>query len=499
MDMSRKAVIIGAGIGGLASAIRLAVQEFEVTVFEKNSQPGGKLGHFELDGFGFDEGPSLFTQPALLEELFALAGEPMEEYFTYQTEEVCCHYFYEDGTQINAYANSQLFDEELVTKNGENAGALSNYLRRSVNMYNQIGKVFLEYSLHKKETLLRAPVIQALKATKWPYLFHTMNRMNSDHFKNPKTIQLFNRYATYNGSNPYKAPGMLNLIPHLEHTEGVFYPRGGMVSIASSLYKLALKKGVTFHFDTPVERIIYAGSHVAGVVVNKKNWMANVIVSNIDVYFTYRNLLRQPLKAKKILRQERSSSAIVFYWGINKEFPNLGLHNIFFSGDYQKEFEHLFQKKKMYNDPTVYVNITAKKEPGIHAPKGKENWFVMVNTPANTGQNWPAFSVECRKWILDKLSRTLQVDLANLIEQEAIMDPVLIESKTASYMGSLYGTSSNSKMAAFLRHPNFSKAIRGLYFVGGSVHPGGGLPLCLHSAKIMSEMVLRDEKTNHMD
>lgn len=497
MDKSRKAVIIGAGIGGLASAIRLAVKGFEVTVFEKNNQPGGKIGHFELGGFAFDEGPSLFTQPALIEELFELADEPMEPHFAYQKQDICCHYHYEDGTRINAYADPRLFDEELVSKNGESPGALSRYLQRSGKMFSHIGKIFLEYSLHKKATLFSAPVFRALKATRWSYLFHTMDRMNRNHFKNARTIQLFNRFATYNGSNPYKAPGMLNLIPHLEHTEGVYYPIGGMVNIARSLYHLAIKKGVAFHFDTPVERIIHAGSRIAGIVVNKENWMADVVVSNMDVYFTHKHLLKQPIKAKKILRQERSSSAIVFYWGISKAFPALGLHNIFFSGDYQKEFEHLFQKKQLYSDPTIYVNITAKSEPGKHAPNGKENWFVMVNAPANAGQDWAASLVECRRWVLDKLSRMLQVDLATLIEQEAVMDPVLIESKTASYMGSLYGTSSNSRMAAFLRPPNFSKAIRGLYFVGGTVHPGGGIPLCLHSAKIMSEMVLKDVKSNH--
>jgi phytoene desaturase len=321
-----------------------------------------------------------------------------------------------------------------------------------------------------------------------------MHAMNARHFTNAKTVQLFDRYATYNGSNPYKAPGMLSLIPHLEHNEGVYYPNGGMISIAKALYQLALKKGVIFYFDSPVERIIQHERKVKGVVVGGENVEADLVISNLDVYFTYCHLLQNENKAHTILKQERSSSALIFYWGIKKEFPQLDLHNIFFTKNYREEFDHLFRSKKMYHDPTIYINITAKCEPGLQSPEGTENWFVMVNVPANVGQDWVSYGAAYKKVIINKLNRILQADIEPLIETEEIMDPVLIESKTGSFMGSLYGTSSNTRMAAFLRHPNFSKTINGLYFVGGSVHPGGGIPLCLRSAKIMSEMVADDLK-----
>ncbi len=494
MSHSPKAIIIGAGIAGLASAIRLAVQGFAVDVFEKNTYPGGKLSDFELNGYRFDAGPSLFTQPQNIEELFTLAGEPIEDYFAYSKMPISCNYFYEDGTMVHAYADNNLFAKELVNKMGETEQSLLSYLKRSERMYKDIGSVFLNHSLHKKNTLLKAYVLKAVKATRLPYLLSTMHRMNAAHFKNPKTVQLFNRYATYNGSNPYKAPGMLSLIPHLEHNEGSFYPKGGMISITNALYQLAIKKGVSFHFNTPVERIILQEKKATGVVVNHENIFADIIVSNMDVYFTYQHLLGDPHRSKKLLKQERSSSALIFYWGIKKEFPALGLHNIFFAKDYRAEFDHLFRLKKMYEDPTVYINITAKCEPGLQAPDGKENWFVMVNAPANVGQDWDSYRAKYRAAIIAKLNRLLQTDIEPLIEEEQVLDPVLIESKTASFMGSLYGTSSNSKMAAFLRHPNFSKTIKGLYFVGGSVHPGGGIPLCLKSAKIMSEIVAGDRK-----
>ena len=163
------------------------------------------------------------------------------------------------------------------------------------------------------------------------------------------------------------------------------------------------------------------------------------------------------------------------------------MHNIFFSEDYKAEFDAIFNSKTIFNDPTVYVNITSKDVP-TDAPKGKENWFVMVNAPHDTGQDWEALSQQLRVWVIEKLNRILNTDISTLIEQEWIMTPNSIESRTQSYLGALYGASSNNKMAAFLRHPNFSRHISNLYFCGGSVHPGGGIPLCLLSAKIVADL-----------
>ena len=494
MEHAKKAIVVGAGIAGMAASIRLAVQGYDVDLFEKNDYPGGKLSQFSIDGYLFDAGPSLFTQPDNLKALFDLAGESMDDYFQYQSMPISFKYFYEDGTIVNAYTDNGKLAAEMEEKLGESPSKVLDYLNDSKHLYEHIASIFLNHSLHKKATLFQSKVFKAIKTLKWKYLFRSMHQVNGGYFSNPKTVQLFNRYATYNGSNPYKAPGMLSLIPHLELNEGTFYPKGGMISITNALYQLALKKGVRFHFNAPVQRIIQQDRLVRGVVVEGQNIFANLVVSNMDVYFTYQKLLGDARMANQVLKQERSSSALIFYWGINAEFPQLELHNIFFSMDYAAEFKAIFQTGSMHTDPTVYVNITSKCEPGLQAPNGKENWFVMVNCPANKGQDWKALQQKARAAVITKLNRILGVDLETLIEVEEVLDPVLIESKTASYMGSLYGTSSNSKMAAFLRHPNFSKALKGLYFVGGSVHPGGGIPLCLKSAQIMGSMVEKDNK-----
>jgi phytoene desaturase len=494
---SKKAVIVGAGVGGIATAIRLKLLGYNVHVFEKNDYPGGKLTHFETKGFRFDAGPSLFTSPQLIEELFTLAKEPIAPYFTYKKLEVACNYFYEDGVNIKAYTNKVAFALELQEKTGESTHNVYRYLNQASDAYNHIANIFLKYSLHAIETLFKAPIGEAILKLKPAYLFKSLNAYNESAFKSPKLVQLFNRFATYNGSNPYKAPAMLSLIAHLEHNEGAFYPKGGMISITNALYQLALKLGVEFSFGKSVQQIIVNDNTVKSVMVDDVQYHAAIVVSNMDVFFTYKNLLNDFTKAEKVKKQERSSSAFIFYWGMNKSFPMLDLHNIFFSADYKKEFNAIFKTGIPFYDPTVYINITNKLEPGKHAPLGKENWFVMINVPANSGQDWNALEDFYRSVIIHKLNKILGENIESCIEVSEVLTPVTIESRTASYMGSLYGTSSNSKMAAFVRHPNDSKTTAGLYFVGGSVHPGGGIPLCLSGAAIVSNLIKDKYKLNY--
>lgn len=278
------------------------------------------------------------------------------------------------------------------------------------------------------------------------------------------------------------------MIPHLEMHYGTFLPEGGMKSISQSLYDYAVMKGVEFNFNEPVQKIKHKNGKAQGVITDKGVYESDTIVSNADVFTSYQNLLKDVVQPIKILEQERSSSALIFYWGVNRIFPELDLHNIFFSESYKEEFRHLFETKDFIDDPTVYINITSKSETS-DAPKGGENWFVMINAPGNFGQDWDVLIEKARIDIQQKINRVLGINIATHIETEEILDPRTIESKTSSHRGSLYGASSNSKFAAFLRHPNFTSKLKGLYFCGGSVHPGGGIPLCLLSAKIVSDLI----------
>ena len=386
-------------------------------------------------------------------------------------------------------ADRAVFAEEAAAKFGISAQTILSYLNNGQKKYELTAPLFIEKSLHKAGTYLSMDTLNAMTHLPEMNLGISLNKLNEAAIGEPHLVQLFNRYATYNGSSPYLTPGIMSMIPHLELYLGAYYPNGGMHSITTSLYQLALRQGIRFHFNQKIEQIVVEKNKAVGVKTARNQHDADFIVSNMDIFSTYKKLLTTQSHPERTLRQERSSSAVIFYWGVRGTFTQLDLHNIFFSGDYKQEFAHLFEHKKLFNDPTVYINISSKETPS-DAPTGCENWFVMINAPGDYGQNWEELVAVARQNIISKLNRLLGIDLASLIMAEDVLTPPLIEKRTSSYRGALYGAASNSKLAAFLRHPNFSNKIKQLYFCGGSVHPGGGIPLCMHSAKITSKLII---------
>lgn len=484
----KKAIIVGSGIAGIASAIRLRNKGYIVHVVEKNSYPGGKLTQLNGNGFRFDAGPSLFTMPNLVTELFEISGKKSTDYFHFDQLDVLCNYFYEDGTRISANSDIAIFADEIERKTTDSAEKVKKHLKKSKFIYRVTKEQFLNKSLHKIDSFLSLSTLFSVLKLPFLNIFSSMNQVNEKAFSDSKTVRLFNRYATYNGSNPYKAPGVLNIIPHLEFGLGAYLPKGGMHQITNSLVRLAQEIGVEFHFNQEVIAIETENNLVTSVTTASDEYAADIVVCNADIHTVYEKLIPSAKKLKEVDKQERSSSALIFYWGIDKEFPELDVHNIMFTEDYKTEFDHIFDSKTIYEDPTIYINITSKKVEE-DAPKGKENWFVMINVPSVYGQDWDSMVAQARKNILIKISRNLGEDVEKLIIFEEQLTPQLIQDKTYSFKGSLYGTSSNSRFAAFFRHKNFSSQYKNLYFCGGSVHPGGGIPLALSSAKIIEKLI----------
>ena len=491
MEEKKVVRIIGSGIAGIAASIRLAKKGFKVHVHEGNEYPGGKLSQIKLGKYRFDAGPSLFTLPQNVDELFELCGENPREYFNYIKKDESCRYFWEDGKSLTAYSDIDKFTREAETKLGESGEAIRSHIKLAKKQYESTSAFFLERSLHRLKTYLRFSIFRTILALPSLKLFSSMHSVHRRRFRTDHMIQIFDRYATFNGSSPYRAPGTLCMIPHLEFGIGTFLPEKGMIDITNSLVNLATRQGVNFHFNEKVLKIISDRKEAQGIIVKRGNkelvFSSDIVVSNMDITPTYQKLLPHLKEPVKILTQERSSSALIFYWGIKSNFPELDLHNILFSKDYKEEFDSLFKSKNLSSDPTVYINITSKNIIQ-DAPKNSENWFVMINVPSDCGQDWNSIRLRAKNLILDKIKRILGHDISSLIECEEYLDPLKIQSKTSSEKGSLYGSSSNSAFSAFLRHPN-QRALRNLYFCGGSAHPGGGIPLCLLSAKIVSDAI----------
>lgn len=479
-----RAAVIGSGVGGLAVAYRLNSLGLHVDVFESAEIYGGKIREFRKEGFRFDMGPSLFTLPQLLGEIYNLYGLDFDHEFKYKSLDTVCKYFYEDELRLNVSANPEKFAadaEKLTLESGQN---ILKFLKKSRFLYDITAEPFLFNKLFGLRNIFSRPFLRALLNAYRLSSFTSMHDYNKNFFQDKHIIQLFDRYATYNGSNPYRAPATLNLIAHLENNIGAFFPEKGMFQIADSLYRLAVEHGVNFYFRKKVEQILVQNSIANGIIVDGEKHDYDIIVSDVDVKTLYASMLPGIRLSRRIDKQELSTSALIFYWGISNSYPELEVHNILFSRAYKEEFINLSDLKNIYCDPTVYIFISSKIIKS-DAPDGYENWYVMVNAPENTGQDWNNIIKETRKNIIDKINRMLKTNIEKYILFEEMLDPVLIEKRTGSWHGSLYGMSSNSISSAFLRHPNYFSKIKNLYFTGGSVHPGGGIPLCLSSATII--------------
>lgn len=334
-----KIIIIGAGLAGLSAAIYLLNKGHEVLVFEANSHAGGKAGSIMEKGFRFDTGPSLLTLPNVLENIFKDSEEEINNYLQIKKLDVLSKNFYEDGKIIHSYSDVEKFALEIEAKTIDTKESVKKFFEYAKAIYKASADIFILDSISK----VLKPSFKTLKLL--PRILHldpfrTMHDAVSSFFSDNHTQQIFDRFATYNGSNPFKTPATLNVISYVENILGGYYVTDGIYSIPTALSRLAMKKGVKFYFNHEVTEIIKKDNSVIGVKANGQIYYADKIVTNADVNFTFQNLLNDNYssEAKKYKALEPSSSAFVFFWGIGDVFPELDIHNIFFSKDNKKEF-----------------------------------------------------------------------------------------------------------------------------------------------------------------
>jgi len=398
--------IIGSGIAGIASAVRLQLKGHRVEVFEANAVPGGKIREHRANGFRFDMGPSVFTMPHLVNELFELAGKSAFDYFQFTKLDPSFRFFYEDGTQLNWTSNLDKLIQELESKTGESDKAIEKFARESAEKFNITKEVFMENSLHVLRNYFSKPFLSGTARLHKVGVHRSMNSNHSRIFKDPKIIQLFNHFALYVGSNPLVAPSTLNIIAHIMLEQGTFLPEKGMFSLVNALVKLAGEIGVRFHFQAPVEEIVVKDKKVDGIKIKNEFLAFDRVISNMDIYYTYHRLLPDQKKPTLILNQPKSSSVIGFLWGVSGQHPDLQVHNMLFAKDRDAEYHSVFDHGIMSKDPTTYICITSKHNPN-DAPEGKENWFVHATAPNMSGQDWDTLVNETRQNLFSKIERML--------------------------------------------------------------------------------------------
>jgi len=489
--MKQKVAIIGSGLAGLSSALYLTSDKsYTIDIYEKNNYTGGKLGEILYDGFRFDTGPSVVTMPDVIKDLFTHLGENIDDYIKFCKINPINRNYFSDGTSIDSLQNISDFKKELSKFNNIASENYESYIDRIKGIYNKTADIFLFSQLHEIKHLIKSKQIPNLLDFAKIDAFKTMHQINSKYFPDGKIQQIFDRYATYNGSSPFLAPGTLNLIAYVELILGSYYIDNGISTLPKSLTEIANKKGIKIHLNSEVDEIIIENNIAKSIKVNGEIINYDIIISNSDVVYTHNNLIKGYEKEKeKLLNLEPSLSGMVFLWGIKGNNEKLVHHNVFYSQDYRKEFDDIFSKKTAPDDPTIYIAITSKSNES-HAPANCENWFVLLNMPYLDNQDWNLLSEKMRNAVIKKL-KYHGINISDKILFEKIFTPDDLYKMYYSNKGSIYGISSNSMMTAFKRQANRSGRIKNLYFAGGSSHPGGGIPLVILSGKHVSEIIKR--------
>jgi len=473
------AVIVGAGAGGLAAAIRLAVAGFQVEVWEQNATAGGKLQEWREGGYRFDTGPSLLTMPEVVRSLFAAAGRRLEDYLTIEPLAIGCRYFWRDGTVID--------QDEAFWKRPE----VARFLDEAQGIYELSGEAYLNH-----------PPAEFWKAFSWrnlPALRHlpkvatlqTLAAAVNRHFADPHLRQLFHRFATYNGSSPYQTPATFNIIPYVEARFGSWYVRGGMAALGQALVRLAEEVGVTLRYGTAAQR----WNHGVLESADGRTARPDVVICNQDVLAAAQGWLADHFPRREreaLLRPQLSSSGFVLFLGVTQRSPQLSHHNIFFSDDYPAEFDALFDRPGPHflDDPTLYIAATSRTDPD-HAPEGCDNYFVLANSPALPPGTLGAAEIERHAdRIVARLESSGLTGLGSRIAVRRTFTCHDFAQRDGSHQGSLYGWASHTLRTSLFRPPLWRRRPANLYFVGGTTHPGGGIPLVLLSAKMVAERVI---------
>ncbi len=487
MKSKKRIVVIGAGIAGLAVAARLASRGNDVTVVEKNESFGGKISSLSASGYTWDMGPSFFTDKKEFDSLFLDCGKRPSDYYSVVELDEACRYFYDGDKVVRGYDNAERLADELEAVLGEPRKNTIAYMEEAAKVYNGISGKFLDTEVSWRGAT-RPASIAALSKIPVQLITRSLSAQNATKFRTPEARAFFDRFSTYNGSDPGKMPALFSCLPHLEHNLGAMYVNGGMRALPIAVEKLARDCGVKILYNTPAEKITQSDASATGVIT-PSGWIeADEVVAALDINFLYNKLIEPSKKiTRRYIEKRRSASAIVFLWAVDRLHPELGLHNILFSSDYNKENKQIWEKKIPAKDPTVYINITSKLDTS-HAPTGGENWFVMINVPSELHENWKNIT---KKRVLRRIESSLGVDIEKYITHEKVLDPLHFHHTFNSVDGALYGAASNSLSSSFLRHPNKSPDIDNLYVIGVTAHPGGGIPLALRSAKIVDGMLKR--------
>jgi phytoene desaturase len=478
--MPEKIAVVGAGVGGLATAARLAKKGYSVEVFEKLSNCGGRNNLLEDRGFKFDLGPSFVLMPDFFEEVFTYCGQDLRQYLDLKVLDVNYKIFYPDGDSLTVYRDTARTKEELEKFEKGSSASFDNFIRETERIYRSVKPL-----LYKCFTLK-----QLSNPAYWPLLtkirpFESYWQLARRFFKSEKLCFAFTFEAMFMGVSPYQAPAFYSVITYADHVQKIRHPMGGMYQIPLSLEKLAGRFNARFHYSCEVKKI----KKVKGRFLldfDHRQVEADKVVINGDYAYAQTDLL-----GRRIPRYKYSCSVYLIYLGLKNKVPGLEHHNLFFSADLKKNLRQIFQGKVMPDDPSFYIHVPTVTDASL-APKGKDIVYILIPVPnlENNKDDIMQYEERLRKVVFDKVKKTIGMDLKPLIEVESRFYPQDFTCRYNLKYGATFGLAHNLMQSAFLRPANVDPRLKGLYFVGASTQPGGGLPVVIASSKIVADNIL---------
>lgn len=496
MGNDKTVIVIGGGLGGISAAISLAQKGYTVSLYEKNTHLGGKLNRLEQEGFGFDLGPSILTMPHVFEKLFKDSGKRMKDYVSIIRLDHQWRSFFPDGNKIDLHEDLEVMFEENDSLTKRDMKDYKKLLKYSKTLYDITEQGYFTNGLdNTKEVMKQHGMFRSVKGFD---LFSTMHEGIDKRIRNKQFRDMLSYFIKYVGSSPYDAPAVLNMMIYMQHAQGVWYVPGGMQRLADALVTLAEEIGVKFYTGQKVARLEQSKDQITGALLEDGTKLtADYYVSNMEVIPAYETLLEEKKQFTNKLKRkfEPASSGLVMHLGVKNSYPQLGHHNFFFSENMKEQMNAIFQEHRLPDDPVIYLVNVNKTDP-TQAPEGYENIKVLPHIPYI--QDKPISQEEYEAFgerVLEKLERMGLTDLRKNIVTKDIWTPEDIKRVYGSDRGAIYGTVSNRKKNKGFKHPKQSERYNNLYFVGGTVNPGGGMPMVTLSGQQVSDMIVeRDGK-----
>lgn len=491
-DVKRqRVVIIGAGLGGLSAAIRLAHAGFEVRVLEQQQTVGGKLQRVTAEGYRFDRGPSTITLPHLFASVFETVGRRMEDYITLERLRQATRNVFADGAIVDLTASAAETAEQIGCYSQQDAAAYAAFCKEAARLYRLADERFLGRLLldarDKLDPRLAAGFLRVRPLT-------NLNKLLRRYFQHPNTLAMLGRYATYVGASPYESPAIFAMLAHVESELGIYSVRGGTYAIAEAFAKLAKELGVVIQTGVRVSQIMVKNGICRGVETEQGVHDADIVVANGDVLSVYSSLIRPEHRPsftnERIDRYEPSLSGFVQLIGIRRTYEQLLHHTVFYPERYEDEFSSIFRQRKPPAEPTIYICNAAISDRQA-APAGGSSLFVLVNAPY-VSKSW-SWERETENYAMLVRSRLAGFGIDCLEQADVTMTytPEQLERDTSAHRGAIYGISSNGARQTFFRPSNRSPDIQGLWFTGGTTHPGGGTPIVTLCGQLVAEELIK--------